>query len=146
MMSWFPKKTIDSFDSLLPAADSGNQSVTRKMKTEALVRSNCLMTRSMAILGNKWKPIIIYTLRERTMRFGQLVVVLDLISRKVLTDTLRELEKDGIVVREQYKELPPRVEYSLTTKGRELLPVLSMLADWYKKHLVSTSGAVEVPT
>ena len=77
------------------------------------------------------------------MRFGQLVAVLDLISRKVLTDTLRELEKDGIVIREQYKELPPRVEYSLTKKGRELLPVLTMLADWYKKHLVGDEPVAE---
>ncbi len=90
----------------------------------------------MAVLGNKWKPIVIYALRERTMRFGQLVAVLDSISRKMLADTLKELEKDGIVTRQQYREVPPRVEYSLTEKGVELVPVLNSLAGWFQKHVV----------
>jgi DNA-binding HxlR family transcriptional regulator len=88
------------------------------------------MHRVMSILGNKWKPIVIYVLRERTARFGQIAASIEIISRKVLTTTLQELESDGILLRKEFKELPPRVEYSLTTKGLALLPILNQLAKW----------------
>jgi DNA-binding HxlR family transcriptional regulator len=92
--------------------------------------SNCPMHRVMSILGNKWKPIVIYVLRERTARFGQIAASIEIISRKVLTTTLQELEADGILLRKEFKELPPRVEYSLTPKGLALLPILNQLAKW----------------
>ena len=114
------------------------------MNKESFVCSDCAVTRSMASLGTRWKPPIIYALRERTMRFGQLAAHISIISRKALTDSLRELEHDGIVVRQEFKELPPRVEYSLTDKGRELVPILVMLSDWNQRHQPSeeTSPAV----
>lgn len=104
------------------------------MKSETFKYSDCPVHRSMAILGTKWKPIIIYMLRERTARFGQLHASIGSISRKVLTSTLKELEADGILVREEFKELPPRVEYTLTDKGRDLLPMLIDLARWDNKY------------
>ena len=104
------------------------------MKNDVFRYSDCPMHRSMAILGTKWKPIIIYALRERKVRFGQLHAVIGSISKKVLTSTLRELEADGILFREEFKELPPRVEYTLTEKGKSLLPIIKNLAEWDNKH------------
>ena len=92
------------------------------------------MTRTMATLGSKWKPIIIYTLGKKSVRFGMIHAKMELISRKVLTQQLVELEEDGIIRREAFKELPPRVEYSLTPKGLELLPILNMMTKWNLKH------------
>lgn len=92
------------------------------------------MHRSMAILGTKWKPIVIYVLRTRTARFGQIHASIGSISKKVLTTTLKELEADGILLREEFKELPPRVEYSLTEKGKTLLPIIIELAKWDNEH------------
>lgn len=100
------------------------------MKKLALRHSDCPMQRAMAVLSTKWKPIVIWVLRERKARFGQIAANIELISRKVLTTTLQELEADGIILREEFKELPPRVEYSLTAKGVTLLPILHMLTKW----------------
>lgn len=100
------------------------------MQAQNLKYSNCNMQRSMAILGTKWKPIVIWVLRERKARFGQIAASIHIISRKVLTTTLQELEKDGIITREEFKELPPRVEYGLTERGLALLPILKQIADW----------------
>ena len=92
--------------------------------------SDCAMHRSMAVLGTKWKPIVIWVLRERKARFGQIAATIGLISRKVLTTTLKELEDDGLIFREEHRELPPRVEYSLTEKGLALVPIMCQLVDW----------------
>jgi DNA-binding HxlR family transcriptional regulator len=92
------------------------------------------MTRVMASIGTKWKPIIIYTIGKKTIRFGQIHAQMGIISKKVLTEQLKELEEDGIVSRQEFRELPPRVEYSLTQKGLDLLPVLNMLTRWNQKY------------
>ena len=104
------------------------------MNNEVFRYADCPMHRSMAILGTKWKPIIIYALRERKARFGQLHAMIGTISKKVLTSTLRELEADGILLREEFKELPPRVEYTLTEKGATLIPIIIQLAEWDNLH------------
>ena len=96
----------------------------------------CRLGKAMCILGNKWKPIIIFTINENTLRFGELVDSINLISRKVLTDQLKELESDGLVVRKEFKELPPRVEYSLTKSGLSLLPVLHLFEKWGNEHQI----------
>ena len=92
----------------------------------------------MATLGTKWKPIIIYALAGKRLRFGQIAAKMGIISRKVLTQQLQELEEDGIIVREAFKELPPRVEYRLSEKGRELLPILQMMASWHQKYEIQS--------
>jgi len=104
------------------------------MKNDVFRYSNCPMHRSMAILGTKWKPIVIYVLRSRTARFGQIHAAIGSISKKVLTSTLKELEADRILLREEFKELPPRVEYTLTEKGKTLLPIIIELAKWDNEH------------
>lgn len=92
------------------------------------------MHRTMAIVGSRWKPIIIYALRNRKARFGQLHASIGTISKKVLTSTLKELEANEILNREEFKEIPPRVEYSLTEKGKTLVPIIMELAKWDNKH------------
>ncbi|WP_437918687.1 winged helix-turn-helix transcriptional regulator [Sphingobacterium sp. LRF_L2] len=104
------------------------------MNRSELRECSCSMTRSMGILGTRWKPIIIYMLGERTLRFGQLAVMIEGISRKVLTSSLKELEEDGVLQREEFREIPPRVEYSLTKKGKALIPIMCQLAQWSDEY------------
>lgn len=105
------------------------------MKDAAFCTSACPITRTMGVVGGKWKPILIFTIGEKRVRFGQLAHKVDLISRKVLTEQLKELEEDGIVCREAFAELPPRVEYSLTAHGLALLPILGQLCQWNNARL-----------
>jgi len=100
------------------------------MRDQRFYAAECPMTRAMVSLGSKWKPIIIHTIHTRKIRFGQLDAIIPLITRKVLTQQLKELEEDGIVMREEFTELPPRVEYSLTEKGLALLPILKSVCEW----------------
>ncbi|QCK16147.1 winged helix-turn-helix transcriptional regulator [Mangrovivirga cuniculi] len=90
----------------------------------------CSLVHAMNILGGKWKPIIIYLLANGEMRFGKLLMHTPTISKKVLTEQLKELEEDGLIIRKRFSEIPPRVEYSLSEKGNGLLPVLKALSDW----------------
>ncbi len=80
------------------------------------------------------KPIIIFSIGKKQLRFGQLAARMELISRKVLTEQLKELEEDGILIRKAYNEIPPRVEYHLSEKGLDLLPILQQMCNWNKKH------------
>ena len=93
----------------------------------------------MAIPGTRWKPILIWALRERTARFGQLAAVVGVISRKVLASTLKELEEDDVIMRQEFKELQPRVEYSLTEKGLALIPIMVKLVEWDSTYFESTA-------
>lgn len=88
------------------------------------------MTQALTVIGGKWKPIIIYQLHRSSKRFGQLNLAIPGISRKVLTSQLNELLNDGLITRHSYSESPPRVEYRLAEKGKELIPIFSSIADW----------------
>jgi len=116
------------------------------MKDERFSFSKCSLTRSMSVIGTKWKPIIVYVLQKRKVRFGQLDAYIPLITRKVLTEQLKELEDDGIVIREAFNEIPPRVEYSLTQKGLELLPILNSIIVWNEKHETMPPSESYCPT
>jgi DNA-binding HxlR family transcriptional regulator len=100
------------------------------MRDQRFFAAECPMTRAMVSLGSKWKPIIIHTIHTRKIRFGQLDAIIPLITRKVLTQQLNEMEEDGILIRQEFAELPPRVEYSLTEKGLALLPILKSVCEW----------------
>src|ERR1700712_727933 len=100
------------------------------MRDQRFFAAACPMTRAMVSLGSKWKPIILHTIQQRKIRFGQLDAFIPLITRKVLTQQLNELVEDGILIREEFAELPPRVEYSLTEKGLALLPILKSICEW----------------
>ena len=103
------------------------------MRRQKIKQCNCPLGKAMSALGSKWKPIIILVIKDRTLRFGEIAEHISLISRKVLTDQLREMEEDKLVIRREFKELPPRVEYNLTEKGSALLPILNLLEEWEKE-------------
>lgn len=92
------------------------------------------MTRTMAAIGTKWKPIIIYAIGIKTLRFGEIFARVEIISKKVLTQQLKELAEDEIVTRTEYNEIPLRVEYKLTEKGIEQLKILNQLTLWNQKY------------
>lgn len=90
----------------------------------------CPVATTVRLIGNKWKLLIIRDLLEGERRFGELKKSVSGISQKVLSENLRALEIDGIISREVFAEVPPRVLYSLTDVGRSLLPVIDAMADW----------------
>lgn len=115
--------------------ESSNQKVTIMIKSGKKI--NCPVTASIELIGGKWKTIILYSLLSGTRRFGEIAVRIPDISRKVLTEQLKELESDGLIVREQYKEIPPRVEYSLTDLGKSLSSVFRELEIWGTENLLT---------
>jgi len=112
------------------------------MRDDNFCNSNCPFTRAIGTIGNKWKPIIINVINTRSIRFGQLDAVVPNISRKVLTEQLKELEQDGLLQRIAYKELPPRVEYKLSEKGLAFLPILESIKVWQGRFEVVEEGVV----
>ncbi len=95
---------------------------------------NCPLTFALNLIGGKWRLPIIWALHKNgTMRYNELKSHIHGITSMMLTQSLKELESDGIVNRKQYMEVPPRVEYSLTDNGEELVPALKALANWGKK-------------
>jgi len=100
-------------------------------------KTQCPVTATLQLIGGKWKTIILYYLWSGTRRFGEIAVRIPNISRKVLTDQLKELEADGLILREQYKEIPPRVEYSLTNLGKSLSPVIRELEIWGTENVLA---------
>ena len=89
---------------------------------------------TLNVIGGKWKPIILWFVKEETIRFGKLHKQIGEITSKMLTQQLRELEHDGLILRNVYPQVPPKVEYSLTKYGETLLPVLESMAIWGKNH------------
>jgi len=94
----------------------------------------CGLEAALAVLGGKWKPIVLWQLAESPRRFGELRRLVTGISEKMLIQQLRELEADGIVLRKDFQEIPPRVEYSLTEFGVSLGQALKPLCDWGREH------------
>jgi DNA-binding HxlR family transcriptional regulator len=97
---------------------------------------NCPVTATMELIGGKWKILIIYLISNEINRFGKMGMVLKDISKQMLTTQLRELESDGLIERKIYPEIPPRVEYFLTEKGKSLKPVIDIMAKWGNEHLI----------
>ncbi len=91
---------------------------------------------TLAVIGGKWKPLIIYELNDQTLRFSQLLDHLQpRITQRMLTKQLRELESDGLIARKVYAQVPPKVEYSLTVLGKSLMPILDQLCKWGSEHM-----------
>ncbi len=91
---------------------------------------NCPVEITLALIGDKWKILILRDLTNGTKRFGELKKSLEGISQKVLTSNLRQMEENGLVNREVYPVVPPKVEYSLTSLGKSLEPIIGALATW----------------
>lgn len=97
--------------------------------------ANCPVEAALDVIGGKWKSIVLFRLLEGTRRFNELRRLLPKVTQRTLTNQLRELEHDGLVHRTVYAEVPPRVEYRLTPRGRSLEPVLRALRCWAEAHM-----------
>ena len=97
---------------------------------------DCPVATTVQLIGSKWKLLILRNLLARPWRFNELRKSLDGISQKVLTDSLRSMEEDGIITRTVYPEIPPRVEYALSGMGESMLPIITAMESFgtdYKK-------------
>ncbi|NJL15754.1 MAG: helix-turn-helix transcriptional regulator [Microscillaceae bacterium] len=113
-----------------------NQEVIFEGRLENFVctLATCPITLTTEIIGGRWKPMIIFMIANQIQRFGQMQRTLPAISKKMLTQELRDLERNGIIHREIFPEIPPRVEYSLTEWGKAALPILQTMAEWGGKY------------
>ena len=98
----------------------------------------CPVATTVQLIGSKWKLLIMRNLLERPWRFNELKKDLDGISQKVLTDSLRSMEADGILTRTVYPEVPPRVEYALSDIGESMRPILTAMQKWGEDYKKST--------
>ncbi len=109
------------------------------MKTKGESRQpksiGCPVEATLMVIGGRWKVLILRELMTGPKRFGQLHRALDGITQKMLTQQLREMERSGIVTRTVYPQIPPRVEYALTERGRSLRRVLAAMHRWALRHL-----------
>lgn len=98
----------------------------------------CPVATTLQLIGSKWKILIMRNLMSRPWRFNELKKDLEGVSQKVLTDSLRSMEEDGIVIRTVYPEVPPKVEYSLSELGESMRPIIKAMEIWgteYKKNI-----------
>lgn len=108
-------------------------------------QSGCSSVRTtLDVIGGKWKPLIMFLLVDKTMRFSELQRSIVRITQKMLTEQLRELEKDGLISRKVYPQVPPKVEYTITNYGRTLLPVLETMHKWGQAHKSEAEQDIEV--
>ena len=99
---------------------------------------DCPVATTVSLIGSKWKLLIMRNLLVRPWRFNELQKSLDGISQKVLTDSLRSMEADGIITRTVYPEVPPRVEYALSELGESMRPIIKSMENWgmeYKNNM-----------
>lgn len=103
----------------------------------------CRIAEVLSVFKGRWKGEIIALLREDTLRFSTLRRRISTASARSLTESLRALERDGVVSRQQFVAVPPHVEYSLTEHGRALLPLLDLIQAWGEKHLACVEACRE---
>ena len=100
------------------------------------IQVTCEMEVTLKMIGGKCKPLILESLiSQGTQRFSQLMRQITQVSQRTLTNQLRELEKDGLICRTVYPQVPPRVEYSITPKGRSLETILELMCEWGEKNM-----------
>jgi|SRR5450759_928533 DNA-binding HxlR family transcriptional regulator len=114
---------------------------TKQQTHPDIFRATCLSRHVLDLIADQWTPLVIYALEEGTMRFGQLLKRIDGISKKMLTQTLRAMERNGLVRRVVYPVVPPVVEYSLTPLGQTLIEPMKALKVWAYGHLQEVAHA-----
>ena len=103
----------------------------------------CPVATTVQLIGSKWKLLILRNLLQRPWRFNELKKSLEGISQKVLTDSLRSMEADGIITRTVYPEVPPRVEYALNDLGQSMRPIIAAMEEWGTNYKNIHSGLIE---
>lgn len=105
---------------------------------------HCALDITMHFIGGKWKTVVLWYLRNKTLRFGELKKLIPDITEKMLSIQLKDLEEDGLVKREVFPEVPLRVEYSLTDFGKTLVPIVEAIAKWGKQLGEKEGALIEV--
>lgn len=98
---------------------------------------NCGLDAALAVIGGKWKPLVLYHLSDHVHRYGELRRAIGGVTDKVLIQQLKELERDEIIVRQDFQQIPPKVEYSLTPFGQSLAVALGALCAWGTEHMLT---------
>lgn len=106
-----------------------------QVKEAKVDRANCPVERTLDVIGGRWKVLILRELFSGVKRFNELQRAVNGITQKMLTQQLREMESDGIVHREIYLQVPPKVEYSLTPVGESLKPIINAMHEWGIQHI-----------
>ena len=106
--------------------------------------NECPVKLTVDLIGGKWKTLILYYLKRGPQRTGVLQQRIEGVSKKMLTQQLRELERDGLIRRKNYAEMPPKVEYALTPHGETLKPILGLMAAWGARHRARYAPAFSV--
>ncbi|MEO7717379.1 MAG: helix-turn-helix domain-containing protein [Capsulimonas sp.] len=102
---------------------------------------SCPIEATLDVIGGKWKSLILFHLSEGTKRFGELRRLIPAASQQMLTAQLRELEEAGVIHREVYRQVPPKVEYSLTPFGLSLEPIMNLMCDWGERYMTGQQGS-----
>ncbi|MEC7119476.1 MAG: helix-turn-helix domain-containing protein [Pseudomonadota bacterium] len=108
-------------------------------KTPLDIHLACPMSIALAVVGGKWKGLILYHLHDGTKRFNQLMRLMPSITQRMLTRQLRELEAHGVIERRIYPQIPPKVEYSLSELGQTVIPVIQQLSSWGRQYRESSA-------
>ena len=103
----------------------------------------CQISLALDVFGGKWKGVIIYWIKDQPRRFNELKRLMPNITQRTLTNQLRDLERDGLIKRTQFNQIPPRVEYSATNLCRHLIPLLDAVSDWGRAHQIEIMKARE---
>jgi DNA-binding HxlR family transcriptional regulator len=104
----------------------------------------CPIFTAQSLIGGKWKVYLLWFIHDKPRRFGEISRILPEVTQTMLTNTLRELERDGLVHREVYRQVPPKVEYSLTPIGTRLIPALATLVEWGTEYM-ENRGTIDDP-
>lgn len=104
-------------------------------KIDTLTSSECGIEFTLSVMGGKWKPLILWFLAKKgTKRYGEIRKFIPSVTNKMLSQQLKELASDGLIKRKDYKVIPPKVEYSITEKGKTLGPMLDFMCSWGYEH------------
>lgn len=133
---WFAQEVSSAYLSYLFVRNIDNQLIMNQKKSEKIDIENCAVRNVLDRFGDKWSVFVLLTLDEKNdVRFNELHKLIEGISHKMLTVTLRHLEADDLIHRTIYAEIPPKVEYKLTDRGKSLLPYVHNLVKWSTENM-----------